>query len=115
MITKLKSEDFIDHRGKILSFIPKDSIKEFVMIETRVGVDRGNHYHPEFDEYIVLIQGKGVYIEKIDGRERTVEVESGECVHIPHGIYHTFIPATDCLAVSCLTKKWNDCENPIIK
>ena len=115
MITRLNSENFIDHRGKILSFVPADSIKEFVMIETKKGVNRGDHYHPEFDEYIVLIQGNGLYVETINNIKRTIEVDAGDCIHIPRGIYHTFIPSTDCLAMSCLTKKWNDCENPILK
>tara|TARA_R110000823_G_scaffold315545_1_gene448083 strand:+ start:1245 stop:1592 length:348 start_codon:yes stop_codon:yes gene_type:complete len=115
MITKLISEDYIDHRGRILSFIPTASIKEFVMIETKSGVDRGDHLHPEFDEYIVLIKGNGKYIEKIDDVERTIEIVAGECIHIPTGVYHTFIPSTDCIAMSCLTKKWNDCKTPIIK
>ena len=115
MITKLTSEDYVDHRGRILSFIPKDSIKEFVMIETKQGVDSGHHLHTDFDEYIVLIKGTGKYIEKINNVERTIEVVAGECIHIPTGVYHTFIPETDCLAMSCLTKKWNDCENPILR
>lgn len=105
----------VDDRGKIFSFIPGDDIKEFVYIETNKGYDRGHHYHPEFDEYIVLTSGKGMFIETIDGVEREIVVESGDCVHIPKNIFHTFVPISNCTSISCLTKAWNDCENPILR
>lgn len=117
-IKKIKSSignTAVDARGKIFSFIPTSDIKEFVYIETEAGYDRGHHYHPEFDEYIVITSGKGKYIEKINGIMREISVKAGECIYIPMGIYHTFIPETDCTSVSCLTKAWDDCENPILR
>lgn len=117
-IVKLKSSignSAVDERGKIFSFIPTKDIKEFVYIETVKGHDRGNHYHPEFDEYIVLTSGQGKFIETIQGKNRDILVEAGDCVYIPQGVYHTFVPTTDCSSVSCLTKAWDDCENPILR
>ena len=117
-ITKLYSSignTGIDERGKILSFLPQENIKEFVYIETIAGHDRGPHYHPEFDEYVVLTKGKGKYVEKTNGGTRDIFVEAGECVRIPKGVYHTFVPTTNCSSVSCLTKAWDDCKNPILR
>ena len=105
----------VDDRGKIFSFIPGDDIKEFVYIEPNKGYARGHHYHPEFDEYIVLTHGKGKFVETIDGVEREIFVQAGECVYIPQGVYHTFVPQTDCSSVSCLTKAWDECDNPILR
>ena len=65
-IIKLQSSignSAVDQRGKIFSFLPQQDIKEFVYIETIKGYDRGHHYHPEFDEYIVLTKGKGKFVE----------------------------------------------------
>jgi len=117
-IIKLQSSignSAVDQRGKIFSFLPQTDIKEFVYIETVRGHDRGHHYHPEFDEYIVLTHGKGKFVETIEGVDRDIFVEAGECVYIPQGVYHTFVPETDCTSVSCLTKAWDECDNPILR
>jgi len=105
----------IDDRGKIMPFLPDKDIKEFVFIETVAGLDRGHHYHPEFDEYIMITSGGGIYYEKIDNNIREIPVRAGDCIKIPQGIHHTFIADTITTTVSCLTKKWNDCDNPILR
>ena len=82
-IIKLQSSignSAVDQRGKIFSFLPQQDIKEFVYIETIKGYDRGHHYHPEFDEYIVLTKGKGKFVEKTNAETRDIFVEAGECV-----------------------------------
>ena len=115
LMTSSIGNDAVDERGKIFPFIPKNDIKEFVYIETVPGQDRGHHWHPEFDEYIVLTSGKGKFIERTDNGTREINVTSGDCVHIPQGVYHTFIAETECTSMSCLTKKWDDCDNPILR
>jgi mannose-6-phosphate isomerase-like protein (cupin superfamily) len=115
LMTSSIGNDAVDERGKIFPFIPKNDIKEFVYIETVPGQDRGHHWHPEFDEYIVLTSGNGKFIERTDNGTREIKVTSGDCVHIPQGVYHTFIAETKCTSMSCLTKKWDDCNNPILR
>lgn len=104
----------IDARGAIFSYIPKDSIVEFVYIDTKAGVTRGDHYHEEFDEYILVVHGEGVYVELLpDGQKRKIIVGPGVCIYIPKNVAHTFYPITDCKAISLLTTKWDDCINPV--
>ena len=104
----------VDHRGAIYSYIPEDSIVEFVYLNTRQGVTRGHHYHTEFDEYIMLVHGEGLYLEPLaDGTTRKIVMAPGQTVYIPALTPHTFVPLTDCKSVSFLTKRWNDCANPI--
>jgi mannose-6-phosphate isomerase-like protein (cupin superfamily) len=104
----------IDHRGAIFSYIPRDPIVEFVYIDTKAGVTRGDHHHEEFDEYIMITSGEGVYIETLnDGSKRKIIVGAGIAIYIPTYTTHTFYPITDCKAVSFLTKKWDDCKNPL--
>jgi oxalate decarboxylase/phosphoglucose isomerase-like protein (cupin superfamily) len=104
----------IDHRGAIFSYVPAKAIVEFVYIDTKAGVSRGHHYHEEFDEYILMVHGEGVYVEYLpNGSTSKIIVGPGVCIHIPTYASHTFYPITDCKAISLLTKKWDDCTNPV--
>ena len=108
------SENAIDHRGAIVSYIPYESIVEFVYITSKPNVARGQHYHKEFDEYILLTSGNGIYIELLsNGSEKKILIGAGQSILIPAYTPHTFFPLSECTAVSLLTKKWNDCKEPI--
>jgi dTDP-4-dehydrorhamnose 3,5-epimerase-like enzyme len=105
-----------DGRGAIFSFVPEQPILEFTHQFIKAGKIRGNHCHPEFDEYILLVDGTGVEVEKdLDsGAESFIYMAKGECIYIPRGTYHVFMAITDCQSVSFLTKRWDDCARPII-
>jgi mannose-6-phosphate isomerase-like protein (cupin superfamily) len=105
------SDKAIDHRGAIYSYVPADSIREVVYITTKAGVERGHHYHKEFDEYIMLVEGEGVYDCPMQNEK--IVIGPGQVIYMPKGHAHTFIPITDCKAVSLLTKPWNECNEPI--
>lgn len=110
------NDDALDSRGVIYSFIPYNSIVEFCYLHTKQGSIRGDHYHEEFDEYVMLIHGEGIYIERLnDGSDRKIVMGAGQVIYIPMFTPHTFIPLTDCKSVSFLTKKWNDTKKPITK
>ena len=104
----------IDHRGAIFSYVPYTPIVEFVYIDTKAGVTRGNHYHEEFEEYIMIVNGEGVYVETLDdGTKRKIIVGPGVTIYIPTFTAHTFYPITDCKAISLLTKRWDDSVKPV--
>jgi len=104
----------VDARGAIYSYVPKSAIVEFVYIDTKQGTIRGQHYHEEFEEYIMLVSGEGLYIEPLeDGTNRKIVMAPGQAIYIPINTPHTFIPLTDCKSISMLTKKWDDCTKPI--
>ena len=105
-----------DGRGGIFTYYPEqgDPVVEWSFIVTLKGSQRGHHYHKEFDEYIMFVEGNGVYLElRDDGTEVPTPVASGDCVYLPKNIAHTFIPMADCKMVAMITKKWNDCDEPI--
>ena len=106
-----------DGRGGIYTFIPLDaSIKEWSYIVTLKGAERGRHYHKEFDEYIMLVEGSGVYLEVTsEGVVGTMPVAAGDCILIPAHIGHTFKPLEDTKAIALLTKRWDLCKEPISK
>ncbi|MDP2593107.1 MAG: cupin domain-containing protein [bacterium] len=104
-----------DGRGAIFSFVPDQPIAEWTHQFIKAGKIRGNHCHPEFDEYIMLVDGTGVEVEKDlkTGKEYFIEMSKGTCVFIPRNVYHVFLAVTDCQSVSFLTKRWDDCKEPI--
>ena len=107
-----------DGRGGIFTYYPEqgDHIVEWCFIITLKGNQRGHHFHKEFDEYIMFVEGNGIYLELNDaGSEIAVPVSSGDCVYLPRHVAHTFIPMSDCKMIAMITKKWNDCEEPITK
>jgi len=105
-----------DGRGAIFSFVPDQPILEWTHQFIKAGKIRGNHCHPEFDEYIMLVDGVGVEVE-VDiktRKESFIYMNKGECIFIPRNTYHVFLAVTDCQSVSFLTKRWDDCKRPII-
>ena len=105
-----------DGRGAIFSYIPDQPILEWTHQFINKGKVRGNHCHPEFDEYILLVSGEGMEVEKNTetGEEEFHYMAKGECIFIPRDTYHVFLAITECESVSFLTKRWNDCDKPII-
>ncbi|MDO8510315.1 MAG: cupin domain-containing protein [bacterium] len=104
-----------DGRGAIFSFVPDTPIAEWTHQFIKAGKVRGNHCHPEFDEYIMLVDGAGVEVEKDieTGAEQFIYMNKGTCIFVPRSTYHVFMAITDCQSVSFLTKRWDDCKQPI--
>jgi len=105
-----------DGRGGIFTFIPKDPIVEFNHLFIKASKIRGNHYHPEFDEYFLLVSGEGTMVtrDSPEAEEEFLYLSKGQVVYTPRGTPHVFYAITDCEAVAMLTKKWNDCDSPIV-
>ena len=105
-----------DGRGIISTYYPQTTdIKEWSYIVTLKGSVRGHHLHKEFDEYIMFVEGSGVYTELTDGKELVTPVATGDCIFIPRLTPHTFYPTSDSKAIALITKKWNDCDEPLTR
>jgi len=105
-----------DGRGGIFTFYPKDPIVEYNFNIIKAGKVRGNHYHPEFDEYYLVVDGEGVLVtqDSPDSKEEFLWLSRGQCTFTPKGVNHVFIAIKDTTLVTMLTKKWNDCKVPIV-
>ena len=105
-----------DGRGGIFTWIPEHKLMEFNLLYFKPGRTRGNHYHPEFHEYFLVVEGEGVMITKDseDASEEVVHMGKGMCSYNPLGVVHTFYAITPVTAISMLSKPWDDCEKPII-
>ncbi len=104
-----------DGRGGIFTFYPKDPIVEFNFQFVNKGKIRGNHFHPEFDEYYLFTSGHAVVVTKDEtGKEEFLYCSKGDVIYIPSGAPHVTYAITDFNFVTFLTKKWDDCEVPIV-
>ena len=106
-----------DGRGGIFTWLPEDPLVEFNILYFLPGKTRGHHYHPEFNEYFLVVEGSGVMVQRAteDEPEVLVHMSRGDCVRTPIGISHTFYAITPVTAVAMLSKRWDDCEKPIVR
>ncbi len=107
----------LDGRGGIFTWIPQDNIKEFNILYFNTGIIRGNHFHPEFVEYFLVVEGVGTMVYKDEkGRiDEVVHMSKGTCVRTPAGEAHAFQAITPVTAIALLTKPWDDCKTPIVR
>ena len=102
--------------GKIyFSKDTEDAIVEYNLMITKQGDQRGYHFHPHFDEYMLVVDGICEFTEYNKKGNNTVTLNVGDSIHIPTGTAHTFTALTDFKFVSMLTKRWHDSDPPIIK
>mgnify|MGYP003632056069 FL=1 len=106
---------FTDDRGHVTTYLPKDPLVEINVIFSKKGVIRGFHYHPEYEEYMIITKGQGSITEYYeDGSSETLYTPEGSIVRIPTNINHSSEALTDYTFVNLLTKKWSDCDTPIV-
>jgi oxalate decarboxylase/phosphoglucose isomerase-like protein (cupin superfamily) len=85
-ISKIKPE-FVDDRGSITKLLDdgKTNIKSILLITSKRGSVRSNHYHKKDAHWIYIISGKMEYYEKpVKGRSRMKKVTVG-----PGGMVYT--------------------------
>ena len=106
-----------DGRGAIFTWLPDVPIVEFNLIYFQPNKVRGNHYHPEFHEYFLIVDGSVlmVTIDPITGEEINMHASKGSCFHIPPNTPHAVHAIVQSLCVAMLTKRWDDCSDPILR
>lgn len=79
--------EFTDDRGEIFMIFDdgKTSINSILMITSKKGAIRANHYHKEDAHYCYMVSGKMEYTEELveGGKRETVTVEAGDMVYTP--------------------------------
>ncbi len=107
-----------DGRGGIFTWLPQDPLVEFNLLYFQPGKTRGNHFHPEFHEYFLIVQGEGVMVSRdadAENGQRLFHMSKGMCVRTPKGVSHAFYAITPVTAVALLSKRWDDCQPPIVR
>ena len=105
-----------DGRGAIFTWLPEEPIVEFNMLYFHPNKIRGNHYHPEFVEYFLVVDGSVVMVTKdpITGKEINMHASRGICFRTPPNTPHAVHAIVQSVCMSFLTKPWDLCEKPII-
>jgi len=105
-----------DGRGAIFTWIPEDPIVEFNMLYFLPGKTRGNHYHPEFTEYFLVVKGTVVMVTKDPetGKEVNMHASKGTCFRTPPHTSHAVYAVTESTCISMLTKEWDKSNPPIV-
>ena len=105
-----------DSRGGIFTWIPSEPILEWNLLFFNPTKIRGNHYHPEFVEYLLVVDGYGVMVFRdTDGSECFLHLSTGQCVRTPKNVSHAFYAIKHTTAMAFLTKNWDKCNPPIQK
>ena len=105
-----------DGRGGIFTWVTNEAIYEFNMLYFSPGKVRGNHYHPEFTEYFLIVDGTVIMATKdpVDGSQIIMHASKGTCFRTPKGVSHAVHAITNATCISLLTKPWDDCKEPIV-
>lgn len=105
-----------DGRGGIFTWVPEHALREFNLLYFLPGKTRGNHRHPEFHEYFLVVEGQGIMVTKDfeETPEEIIHMSKGMCALNPSGVSHAFYAITPVTAISLLTKPWDACKQPIV-
>jgi len=95
-VVKLE-KPFVDRRGEIQPLVDT-MMKSAVMIESKAGSLRANHYHKTDWHYCYVVSGRIEYLHRPTGSDQEPEiisVEEGEMVFTPPMIDHGMIFPVD--------------------
>ena len=91
-ITRNVKPDFVDERGEIIKLLDdgKTSIKSVLLIKSRKGAIRANHYHKEDAHYVYMVYGSMEYTEQPVGSDKKeiLIVKEGDMVYTPPMVAH---------------------------
>lgn len=105
-----------DGRGGIFTWLPDEPLVEFNMLYFQPSASRGNHFHPHFNEYFLIVDGQGImeYIDTETQEKGIIHLSKGVCVKNPAGVPHACYAITPLTAVAMLTQPWDKSNPPII-
>src|SRR5215469_4148151 len=97
----------VDERGSIKNLIGDDTtISSVLLITSKKGTVRANHYHKKDIHYMYVIKGKMEYLykdmKKKNSRMKNVIIEEGQIVQTPNMTFHAvkFLENTVFLALT---------------
>lgn len=107
----------LDGRGGIFNWVPPDPILEFALLFFHPNRVRGNHFHPEFTEYFLIVKGSVLFVtqDRHLGIQQSMLASTGTCFRTPPGVPHAVHAIEDAICISFLTKPWDKCEVPIVR
>ena len=106
-------QSFSDERGSIEN-IADGTLGDVAIISSVAGAIRANHVHKDDWHLSYMVQGSMKYFWKDeDGKEKIVEVKSGQMVYSPPGTPHkmVFLEASSFIAIAAKNRSSKDYES----
>ena len=121
IIRKIKPE-FLDKRGGITRlYDQKTNIKSALLITSKKGTVRSNHYHKKDTHYVYMISGKMRYtvkdMSKKRARKQSVILKTGDMVFTPPMMAHAmeFLEDSVFLALTTRKRDQKSYENDVVR
>lgn len=125
-ITRNITPEFVDDRGGITKLLDdgKTVIKSMLMMTSKPGAIRANHYHKEDGHYVYMLTGKMDYFEAplVDGqpdlsKTERVEVGAGDMVFTPPMVAHAmkFTEDSTCFVFALKSRSQDDYEQDTVR
>ncbi len=95
-ITRSIKPEFTDERGAIAKILDdgKTTFKSILIITSKAGTVRANHYHKTDAHYCYMLSGKMEYFEKPVGADdseiKSATLQTGDMVYSPPMVIHAF-------------------------
>jgi quercetin dioxygenase-like cupin family protein len=108
--------EFVDERGAISILLSGDNIpiKSVLLITSKTGSVRSNHYHKKDSHYCYILSGKAEWREKpVEGGEiESIVLNAGDMIYTPPMIVHSvkFLEDTVFFAFSAESREQDDYE-----
>lgn len=100
----------IDKRGSIINVL-EGKITSVLLIPSKKGAVRANHYHKKDSHYIYMISGKMRYsardMRKAHSRKRSVILKSGDLLYTPPMVGHVMEFLEESVFLALTTEKRN--------
>lgn len=115
ILTRNITPEFVDVRGAITKILDNGTaIKSILLITSKAGAVRANHYHKKDSHYSYLLSGKMEYSEKpVSGGEvQTAVLSAGDMVFTPPEMIHAmrFLEDSVFLALATEPRSQEDYE-----
>lgn len=98
-----------DHRGEMSHLLPKEvEITSAILIKSKKGSIRANHYHKKDTHYVYLLSGSFEYSEKSflkkNAKKNVITIKSGDLVITSPNVIHAMEFLEDSLMIALTTE-----------
>lgn len=125
-LTKNITPEFVDARGGITKLLDdgKTTIKSVLLITSKKGTIRANHYHKTDSHYVYMLSGLMEYVEapmvqgEIDRtRQEAAVLEAGDMIFSPSLIAHAmrFLEDTSWVVLATNSRRQADYEADTVR
>lgn len=109
-----------DARGSIVKVL-EGKVISVLLIPSKKGAVRANHYHKRDSHYVYMVSGKMRYtvkdLNKKGSRKKSVILEAGDLIYTPPMIAHAmeFLEDSVFLALTTESRKQKAYENDVVR